>query len=79
MPGRSKSHKARKSWTSRRSSSHSSGGGIGSSGNGGYEPKIQKQGWTGSAKTKSSCLPKLFMLTLPFITLGSFLLLRSWK
>jgi hypothetical protein len=34
-------------------------------------------GGLGQGAAKNGCLPKLFMLALPFIALGTFLLLRS--
>jgi len=78
MPGKSKSHKDKKDRSSRKASPHSSGRGIRHRSKGGSDKNAQKQVWSGSAKSKkSSCLPKVFMLTLPFMIIGSYMFLRN--
>jgi len=78
MPGKSKAHKDKKDRSSRKASPHSSGRGNRNSSSKGSASKknAQKQVWSGSAKSKkSSCLPKLFMLTLPFLIIGTYMFL----
>jgi hypothetical protein len=43
----------------------------------GYGQKEQGKMMKEGSKSKDGCLPKLFMLLLPFITAGAYLLLRS--
>jgi len=47
-------------------------GGLG--GDGGGQSRDRKMN---EANKKGGCLPKLFMLTLPFVAAGAFLMLRS--
>lgn len=77
MPGRSQAHKVKKDKPSRKASPHSSGRGSRSGSQDSSEKSAQKQVWSGSAKSKKSgCLPKLFMLTLPFMIIGTYMFLR---
>ncbi|HKZ43574.1 MAG TPA: hypothetical protein VJZ78_00890 [Anaerolineales bacterium] len=76
MPGKSKSKKVKKDLSSIKSSHHSIGKGTGHGSKGSSGQNVQKQVWSGSSKTKNSgCLPKLFMLTLPLIIIGSTMFL----
>jgi hypothetical protein len=43
---------------------------------GGFGQKEQGNMMKESGKTKDGCLPKLFMLLMPFIAVGAYLLLR---
>ena len=38
--------------------------------------KSQKKGWPNGSKSKDGCLPKLFVLLMPFIAFGAYLFLR---
>jgi len=43
----------------------------------GSDNLFEGQGKMGGAKSKSGCLPKLFMLLLPLMALGTYFVLRS--
>ncbi|HEY6073226.1 MAG TPA: hypothetical protein VIV15_07525 [Anaerolineales bacterium] len=43
----------------------------------GYRQKIHENKKAEANKSKSGCLPKVFMLLLPFTAVGAYLLLRA--
>jgi len=76
MPKKSTSHKATGSSSMNARSRKSSPGGSTTSGSG-HRRKSQRS-WTagGGNLTKGGCLPKLFILILPFLAVGAFLFTR---
>jgi hypothetical protein len=59
------------------SGSWKKGQGAGSGNDNGFWKKGQGEGLTAGSKPKDGCLPKLFMLLLQFIAVGTYLVLRS--
>ena len=76
MPKKSTGHKATGS-PSMNARAHKSSR-SGSTANGTGHHKRSKRGWTagGGNLTKGGCLPKLFILILPFLAVGAFLFTR---
>ncbi|HCC79223.1 MAG: hypothetical protein A2X25_15355 [Chloroflexi bacterium GWB2_49_20] len=75
MPKKSGAGKANKGSSSMKSRSHKSGRGKTSKFGGGFRLKERGKSIAGGVKSKSGCLSKLFMLTLPFIAVGALLFL----
>lgn len=71
MPKKSESHKENKGWGRR---SRKAGRGEGSGNNSDYRQQIRAKKMTAGSK-KNGCLPKLFLLVLPFIAVGAYLFL----
>lgn len=77
MAKKSTAHKAKKESPSAKHSARNRGGGKGSGKAGGSRNKIPRTGMTGGKEfKKKGCAPKSFMLLLPFIAAGAYLLLR---
>ena len=77
MPKKSKAGKANKGSSSSRGHAQKSGREQGSGNAGGsWENKPEKSIAKGF-KAKDGCLPKLFMLLMQFIAVGTYLFLRS--
>ena len=73
MPKKSESHNKNKGWGHR---SRKSGRGEGS-GMSDYRQQIRTKKRAGSGTSRNGCSPKLFMLALPFLAVGAYLLLGS--
>ena len=75
MPKKSGAYRGKKESTSMKQGAKSKGGSKGSGKASGSWKKIP--GMNGGSKSKNGCFPKVFMLLLPFIAVGSYLFLRS--
>lgn len=76
MAGKSEGRKAGKAGRSRQGGARNSSRGEGSDEKGGYSRTIRARQVAKNTK-KSGCVPKLFVLLLPFVAFGTYLFLRS--
>ena len=76
MARKSQERGARKASSARATGARRSNRGGRSEERTGYSAKIRERQVAKNAK-KNGCVPKLFMLALPFVALGSYLFLRS--
>jgi len=76
MPKKPESHKANKGWSLMQRRARKARREEGPGNKSDYRQKIQEKKLVAGAK-KNGCFPKLFMLALPFIAVGTYLFLGS--